>query len=89
MDVEVSYYQEGEPKIRKKKFQLDRVDPMVDRVGGVGVDDSEGLKTGAKKRFMGGDVKGKDVVFLPKAGEHRAVGKKGHMNVGSDAWLPH
>jgi len=89
VDIEVSYNQEGEPKIRKKNFQLDRVDPMVDPVGAVGVDDSEGVKTGAKKRFMGGDVKGKDVVFLPKPGEHRAVGKKGHMNVGSDAWIPH
>ena len=89
MGIEVSNYQEGERKIRKKNFRLDRVDLMVDRVGGVGVDDSEGVKTGAKKRFIGGDVKGKDVVFPPKPGEHRAVGKKGHMNVGSDAWLPH
>jgi len=75
VDVEVSHYQEGEPKIWKNSFRLDGVDPMVDS-GGVGIDASEAVKIGAKRWFLGGDVEGKDIVFPPKPGEHRVVGKK-------------
>jgi len=61
---------------------------VVSRVGGVSIDNSEGVKSGSKKRFIGGDVKGKNIVHRLKPGEHRVVGKKGHMNVGGHAWLP-
>jgi len=75
VDVEVSHYQEGKPKIWKKSFRLDGVDLMVDS-GGVGIDASEAVEIGAKRWFLGGDLEGKDVVFLPKPGEHHVVGKK-------------
>ena len=88
MDVEVSYDQEGEPKIGKKNFWWDRVDPVVHSISRIGVNDSEGVQTGAKKRLAGGDIKGKDVVYPLKLGKHHVVGKKTHMNVGSHTWLP-
>ena len=46
------------------------------------------MKGGAKKRSIGGDVEGKDIVHPLKPREHRVVGKKRHMNVGSHTWLP-
>ena len=62
MDVEVPHYVEGEPMVRKKNFWWDRVDPMMDRIGGVGVNNPEGVEVRAKKRFVGGDVEGEDIV---------------------------
>jgi len=46
------------------------------------------VEGGAKKRLIGGDVQGEDIVYPVKPGEHRVVGKKRHMKVGSHAWLP-
>ena len=88
MDVEVPYYQKGEPKIQKMNFRLDGVDPMVSRVGGVGINDSEGVKIAVKKRFMGGDVQSNDFVSPSKPGEHHVVRKKRHIKVGGNASLP-
>jgi len=64
------------------------MDPMVNLIGGVGVNNPEGVKTAAEKRPAGGDVQGKDVIDPPKPGQHRVIGKKRHMNVGSHTWLP-
>jgi len=61
---------------------------MVDRVSGVSINNSEGMKLRAQKRFLGGHVEGKDVSFPLKPWKHRVIGKKRHMNVGSDTWLP-
>jgi len=61
---------------------------MVRSVGGVGVDDCERMEGGAKKRLIGGDVEGEDIIHPLKPGEHRVAGKKGHMNVGCHSWLP-
>jgi len=86
--VEVPYNEEGKPKVRKKNFWGDGVNPVVNSIGGVGVDDSERMETGAKKRLIGGDVEGEYIIYPLKSGEHRVVGKKRHMNVGSHSWLP-
>ena len=88
MDVEVTDNQEGKPKIAEKNFWWDGVDPVVNSIGGVGVNNPEEVETLAKRRLIGGDIEGKDIVYPLKPGEHRVVGKKGHMNVGSDTWLP-
>ena len=88
MDVEVSHNKEGKPKIGKKNFWWDGVNPVVNSVGGVGVNNPESVETGAKKRFIGGDIKGKDIVYPLKPGEHGVVGEKRHMDVCSYMWLP-
>jgi len=46
------------------------------------------VEVGVKERLVGGDVEGEDIVHPFEPGEPRIVGKKGHMNVGSHAWLP-
>jgi len=61
---------------------------MVSSIGGVSVDNPKGVEGGAKKGLIEGDVKGEDIVYSLKPGEHLVVGKKRHMNVGSHAWLP-
>jgi len=61
---------------------------MVDSIGGVSINNPKGVKGGAKKRLVGGDVEGEDIIHPLELGEHRVVGKKRHMNVGSHAWLP-
>jgi len=88
VDVDVPYYEEAELKIWEKSFRLDGVDPVVNTVGGVSIDDSEEVKMRAKKRVMGRDVKCKDIMLPGKLGEHRVVGKKRHMHEGSHTWLP-
>jgi len=52
VDVEVPYDQEGEPKVGKEDFWRDRVDPVVDGVGGVGVNNPEGVETGANQSLI-------------------------------------
>ena len=88
MDIEVSHNKEGKPKIGKKNFWWDGVNPVVNSIGGVGVNNPERMETGAKKRLIGGHIEGEDIVYPLKPGEHRGVGKKKHMNVGSHSWLP-
>jgi len=88
VDVEVRQNQEGEPKIGEKDFWWDGVDPVVNSVGGLGVNNPKGVESGAKKRLIGGDIKGENVVLPLKPREHRVVGEKGDMNVGSHTWLP-
>ena len=61
---------------------------MVHGVGRIGVNNPEGVETGAKKRLIGADVEGEDVVYPIKPGKHCVVGKKRHMKVGGHAWLP-
>jgi len=46
------------------------------------------VEGGAKKRHIGGDVEGENIVHSLKPGEHCVLGKKRHMNVGCHAWLP-
>jgi len=53
VDVEVSHDQEGKPKVRKKDFWLDRVDPMLHSIGRIGINNPEGVEIGAKKRLIG------------------------------------
>jgi len=62
---------------------------MVDSIGGVSIDNSNGVEGGAKTRLIGGDVEGEDVIHPLELGEHRVIGKKRNMNLGSHAWLPH
>jgi len=64
------------------------VNPMVDSVGGVGINTPERTTTGPKKRLAGADIEGKDIIHPFKPGEHCVVGKKRYMNVGSHSWLP-
>jgi len=52
MDVEVPYYQEGEPDVRKKNIWRDRRNMVVCRVCRVGVNNPEGVKVGAEKWFV-------------------------------------
>jgi len=61
---------------------------VVGGVGGVSIDNSESVEVGAKKRLIGGDVEGEHIVHLLKPGEHRVIGKKRHVNVGSHSRLP-
>jgi len=86
--VEVPHNEEAEPKIGEQDFWWDGVNPVVNSVRGVGVNNPEGVEGSAKKRLVGGDVEGENVVHPLKPGEHRVVGKKRHMDVGSHAWLP-
>ena len=88
VDVEVPYNQEGETKIGEKSFRWKGVNPVVDSVAGVGINNPQGVEGGAQKRLIGGDVEGENIVHPLKPGEHREIGKKRHMNVGSHAWLP-
>ena len=59
---------------------------MVDSISGVGVNNPEGVKGGAKEGLVGGDVEGENMVHPLEPGEHRVVGKKRHINIGSHAW---
>ena len=61
---------------------------MVNSVGGVTINNPKGMEGGAKKRLMGGDVKGENIIYPLKPGEHPVIGKKSIINVGSHAWLP-
>ena len=61
---------------------------MVDSVGGVGINNPERVEGGAKRRLVGGDVEGDNIVHSLKPGKHRVVGKKRHMDVGGHSWLP-
>ena len=61
---------------------------MVNSVGGVGINNPEGVEGGTKKRLIGGDVEGENIIHPLKPGEHRVVGKKRLMNIGGHAWLP-
>ena len=88
MHVEVSHKQERKPKVGEENLWWDGVDPVVNSIGGVGVNNPEGVETGTKEGLMGGDIEGEDVVHPFKPAEHRVVGMKGHMNVGSHSWLP-
>jgi len=78
----------GNPRSGKRTLCGDGVNPVVNCVGGVGVDNPERVETGAKKRLIGGDVEGEDIIYPLKPGEHCVVGNKRHMNVGSHSWLP-
>jgi len=88
VDVEVPHNQEGEPKIGKKNFWWKGVNPEINSVCGVGVNNPKGVEGSAKKRFIGRDVEGENIVHPLKPGEHRVVGKKRLMNVGGHLWLP-
>ena len=61
---------------------------MINSVGGVSINNPDRVESGAKKRLSGGNIKGEDIIYPLEPGEHRVVGKKEHMNVGSHAWLP-
>jgi len=61
---------------------------MVNSIGRVSINNPKGVKGGAKERLVGGDVEGEDVIHPLELGEHRVIGKKRHMNVGSHTWLP-
>jgi len=49
VDVEVSYDKEGKPKIGKKNFSWEGVNPVVNSIGGVGVNNPERMEIGAKR----------------------------------------
>jgi len=64
------------------------VNPVITSVGGVSINNPEGVERGAKKRLSGGNIKGEDIIYRLEPGEHRVVRKTEHMNVGSHTWLP-
>ena len=64
------------------------MNPVVNSVGGVSINDPKGVEGGAKKSLNGGDVEAENIVYPLKPGEYRIIGKKRHMNTGSHAWLP-
>jgi len=64
------------------------VDPVVHGVGGVSINYPKRVEGSAKKRFVGGDVERENIIHPLEPGEHRVVGKKRHMNVGCQTWLP-
>jgi len=68
--IEVPYYQEGDVQGWKEGVGVDGVDPMVASVGGVGVDQPEGVKVCPEERFLEGDIKGKDVIHPFEHWEH-------------------
>ena len=85
MDVEVPHNQEGEPKSGEKNFWWHGVNPVVNSIGGVGVNKAKRVEGSAEERLIRGDVEGENLVHHRKPGEHRVVGKKRHMNVGTHA----
>jgi len=72
----------------EENFWLDGVNPVVHSVGGVSINNPKGVEGGAKKKLIGGDVEGKNIVRPLKPREHRVSGKKKYMKVDSHAWLP-
>jgi len=44
------------------------------------------MKVGPEKSFLGGDVKGEDVIHPLKLWEYRIGGEKRYMNVGRYVW---
>jgi len=52
-------------------------------IGGIGINNAEEVETGAKERLIRGNVKGENIVYPLKPGEHGVVGKKRHVKVGS------
>jgi len=61
---------------------------MVNRIGGVSINNPKGVEGGAERRLIGGDVEGEDVIHPIEFGEHGVIRKERHMNVGSHTWLP-
>jgi len=88
VDVEVRHNKVGELKIGEKNFWWHGVNPVVSSIGGVSVHNPKGVEGGAKKRFIGGDVEGEDIIHLLEPGEHRVIGNERHMDVVSHTWLP-
>jgi len=74
--VEVPYYNEGDTKRWKEGFWRDRMDSVVDCVGGVGFYYPKRVKVGPEERLLGGDVEVKDVIHPLEPWEHRVRGKK-------------
>ena len=64
------------------------MDPVVHGVGRVGINYSERMEGGAKKRLIGGDVERENIIHPFEPGEHRVIGKNRHVNVGRHSWLP-
>jgi len=86
--VEVPYNEQGNVQGGKKAFRGDRVDSVVVCVGGVGIYNPEGVKAGPEKRYLGGDIEGKDLIHAFEPWEDRKGGKKRHMNIGRHPGLP-
>jgi len=55
---------------------------VVNSVGGVSINNPKGVEGSAKKRLIGGDVEGENIVHPLKPGEHHLGGNKRHMNIG-------
>jgi len=68
--LEVPYYQEGDVQGWKEGIGGDGVDPVVARVGQVCVDQPKGVKVCHEERFLGGDIKGEDVIHPFEPREH-------------------
>jgi len=86
--IEVPYYQEGDVQGWKQGIGGDGVDSVVACVGRVGVNQPERVKGGLEKRFLGGDIKGEDVIHPFEPWEHRKRSKKEYVNIGRHARLP-
>jgi len=68
--IEVPYNQEGYVQGWKEGIGGDGVDSVVACVGRVGVDQLEGMKVCPEERFLGGDIKGEDVIHPFEPWEH-------------------
>jgi len=86
--VKVPYYEQGDVQGGNEGFRGERVDSVVACIGGVGVNEPEGVKIGPTKRFLGGDIEGKDVVDPFEPWEYRIGGKERHVNIGRHTGLP-
>jgi len=88
VDVQVSHHQERDARVWEEGFRRDGVDPAVRRVDRVGIDEPEGVETGAKHRFLGRDVEGHNVDPLCKPWQYRKTSKKRTMYLECHPELP-
>ena len=70
MYIEVPYYLEGDVQGWKEGIGGDGVDSVVVCVCRVGVDELKGVEVCPKERFLGGDIKGEDVIHPFESWEH-------------------
>jgi len=73
---------------RREGFWGDIMDPVVTCVGGIRMNYPEGLKTGAEKRFLGGDIDGEQIIHPCELWDQQKRGNERHMSIGRHVGLP-
>jgi len=61
---------------------------VVTCVGGVGVNQPEGVKICREESSRGGDIEGEDLIHNFEPREDRNGSKERHVNIGRYTWLP-